>query len=221
MKAIIHSCRPVLGHIPLCGCVLALAEMESMKQSTVWSKQELRGHSVDQKRLYLLEKWSYETASLSWFTSEGSRLCFNNLFYLHILAGICLFVPQVPETLMAMFHTYTGWIINTGLDLAPLRKSPRVQQCLNNTAAVTRQAAATHAPNTDEVSAEKRALGEATNAMFYSETQGAEIVSIGSFLLSVHCVLCSIIKKELLWHWLSAEVEGMKPLQPQETCASY
>lgn len=93
---------------------------------------------------------------------------------------------------------YTDWIINTELDLAPLRKSLRVQQSLNNSAAVTRQADATHAPNTDEVSVEKKALGEATNNIFTEERQGAEFVSIGSFLLFVHCVLCSSIKKGLL-----------------------
>ncbi len=32
MKAIVQSCRPVLGHIPLCGCVFSLVEMESTKQ---------------------------------------------------------------------------------------------------------------------------------------------------------------------------------------------
>lgn len=32
MKAIVQSCRPVLGHIPLCGCVFSLAEMESTKR---------------------------------------------------------------------------------------------------------------------------------------------------------------------------------------------
>lgn len=91
---------------------------------------------------------------------------------------------------------YTDWIINTELDLAPLRKSLRVQQSLNNSAAVTRQADATHAPNTDEVSVEKKALGEATNNIFSEERQGAEFVSIGSFLLFVHCVLCSSIKRD-------------------------
>lgn len=32
MTVIVHSCRPVLGHIPICGCIFALAEMESTKQ---------------------------------------------------------------------------------------------------------------------------------------------------------------------------------------------
>lgn len=89
------------------------------------------------------------------------------------------------------FHTYIKWIINTELDLAPLRKSPRVQHCLNSSAAVIRQADATHAPNRDKVSMENRALGKDTDNIFTEERQGAEIVSIGSVLLFVHCVLCS------------------------------
>lgn len=61
---------------------------------------------------------------------------------------------------------------------------------------MTRQADATRAPNRDEVSVEKRALGEAANNIFTAERQGAEIVSIGSVLLFVHCVLCSSIKRD-------------------------
>lgn len=73
-----------------------------------------------------------------------------------------------------------------------MRESPRVQQCLNSSAAVTGQADATRAPNRDEVNAKNRASGEATNNIFTEERQGAEIVSIGSVLLFMHCVLCSL-----------------------------
>lgn len=84
-----------------------------------------------------------------------------------------------------MFHTYTDWIVNTGLNLALLRKSPRVQQCLNNRAAVTRQVDATSTPNREEVSAERGGLGKATDNIFTVKLQGAEIVSTGSFLLFI------------------------------------
>lgn len=99
--------------------------------------------------------------------------------------------PKSTQTHTVKFHTYAEWIINTELDPAPLRKSPRVQHCLNSGAAVTRQADATHAPNSDEVNVEKRASGDATDNIFTDECQGAEIVSIGFVLLFVHCVLCS------------------------------
>ncbi len=59
---------------------------------------------------------------------------------------------------------------------------------------MTRQADATRALNRDEVSVEKRALGEAANNIFTEERQGAEIVSIRSVLLLVHCVLCYLLK---------------------------
>ncbi|KAA8581424.1 hypothetical protein FQN60_003005 [Etheostoma spectabile] len=84
-------------------------------------------------------------------------------------------MTQVAYRCRVKFHTYADWIINTELDLAPLRKSLRVQQSLNNSAAVIRQADATRAPNRDEVSVEKRAIGEATNNIFTEEHQGAEI----------------------------------------------
>ena len=116
----------------------------------------------------------------------------DHLFHLHILTGVSLSLPREhTDTHTVKFHTYAEWIINTELDLAPLRKSPRVQHCLNSSAAVTRQADATHAPNSDEVNVEKRASGDATDNIFTEERQGAEIVSIGFALLFVHCVLCS------------------------------
>lgn len=69
------------------------------------------------------------------------------------------------------FHTFTGWIINLELDLAPVRKSPRVQQCLNNNAAVTRQTDAARAPSRNEVSVAKTTLDEA------EKFQGAERIA--------------------------------------------
>lgn len=65
------------------------------------------------------------------------------------------------RTHTVQFHTFTGWIINLELDLAPVRKSPRVQQCFNNNAAVTRQTDAARAPSRNEVSVAKTTLDEA------------------------------------------------------------
>lgn len=159
----VHWCRPVLGHIPLCGCV-----MESMKQRIlmIWSKQEWRS----QMSLYSENKWSYETARLSWSTSAVKRVLTDHLFHLHILAGVCLFCPTSTHTVK--FHTYTEWIINIELDLAPLTKSLRVQQCLNSSAAVTRQADATRTHNRDEVSMEKGAFRRGNQQYFYRGTSG-------------------------------------------------
>ena len=95
--------------------------------------------------------------------------------------AFCHFAPQSHR------HTCAAWIINTELDLVPLRKSHRVQQCLNNSAAVTGQADATQASNRDEVRVEKTALGKATNNIFTEQCQGAECVSSGSFLLFMYC----------------------------------
>lgn len=94
--------------------------------------------------------------------------------YLDILAGVCLFAPRAhthTRTHTVKFHTFTGWIINLELDLAPVRKSPRVQQCLNNNAAVTRQTDATRAPSRNEVSVAKTTLDEA------EKFQGAERIA--------------------------------------------
>lgn len=90
--------------------------------------------------------------------------------------------------------------------------------CLNSSAAVTRQADATHAPRGDEVNAGKRARGEATNNIFSEERRRAEIVSTGSVPLFAHCVPCSPQLKGTAVTLAVAQVEGTKPVKPRETC---
>lgn len=144
----------------------------------------------------------YSTEIMTWLAWLE---CFNSRSILSAHPGRRLpLCPTSTQTHVVKFHTYTGRIINTELDLAPLRKSLRVQQCLNSGAAAKRQADATHTPNRDKVSVEKTASGEATDSIFRERWQGAEIVSIRFFLPFVYCVL--------LWRWLSLQVERTKPL---------
>lgn len=119
-------------------------------------------------------------------SARADPLLESSVFQQTVRLPLC---PTSTQTHKVKFHTYTEWIINTELDLAPLRKSPRVQQCLNSSAAVTRQADATRATNRAEVGVEKRASGAASNSVFIEECQGAAIVSIGAVLLFVLSVL--------------------------------
>lgn len=80
------------------------------------------------------KKWSDETTGSSWSSSDVDSVSTLSLFNPSVPGSRLSLCPTGTETHIVKFHTYTGWIINTELDLAPMRKSLGVQQrCCDTT----------------------------------------------------------------------------------------
>lgn len=219
MKAMVHAGQfcVTVHYVGVC----LHAETQSTKQRmpflNVWlGKDDFVSMSGDQVSLYSWRKilWNHRPELILFWSQE----CFNRSSVASALPGRLLSLcPTSAQTHSKISHVHRVDHKHRA-GLGPFREVTQSSAvCLNSSAAaVTRQADATHAPSGDEVSAENRARGEATNNIFTEKRQGAEIVSIGSVLLFAHCVLRSPSIKRVMR--VEAQVAGTKPLKPRETC---